>query len=103
MKKDHQRYSERWGEDLDFKEQKSELGSEEGVPRFPVWAIGGHRAEVTGFFWFCFFVFWCVTALCSGRVWTGRASSDLLVGEFTGPVGWIRSSPRKLWSKPDTS
>lgn len=32
MKKDHQRYSERWGEDLDFKEQKSELGSEEGVP-----------------------------------------------------------------------
>lgn len=100
MRQNHQRYSERWGEDLNFKEQKSELGSEEGVPRFPVWAIGGHGAEVTGFV-LCVCV--CVTALCSGRVWTGRASSDFLVGEFTGLVGWIRSSPRELWSKPDTN
>ena len=64
MKKDHQRYSERWGEDLDFKEQKSELGSEEGVPRFPVWAIGGHRAEVTGVFLFCFFCFCFLECHC---------------------------------------
>lgn len=41
MRKDHHRYSERWGEGLNFKEQKSELGSEEGLPRFPVWAVCG--------------------------------------------------------------
>lgn len=33
---DHHRFRERWGEDLNF---RSELGTEEGVPRFLVWAI----------------------------------------------------------------
>lgn len=35
---DHHRFRERWGEDLNFREWRSELGTEEGVPRILVWA-----------------------------------------------------------------
>lgn len=39
VRRDHHRFRERWGEDLNFREWRSELGTEEGVPRFLVWAI----------------------------------------------------------------
>lgn len=33
-----------------IREWRSELGTGEWVPRFPVWAIDGHRAKVAGCF-----------------------------------------------------
>lgn len=36
VRRDHHKFSERWGEELNFREWRSELGTEEGVPRFLV-------------------------------------------------------------------
>lgn len=36
VRRDHHKFSERWVEELNFREWRSELGTEEGVPRFLV-------------------------------------------------------------------